>query len=162
VKDEYNLYLELGSNIEPERNLPLAIELLRELVHVVKISSVWESPAVGASGPNFLNLAIQIQSVLPPAALKHLILRNIEAQLGRQRTESKNAPRTIDIDIVIVDGKVVDDQVWKHAHLAMPLAELIPEIKNESSGESLEQTSERLSVSEPICQRTDINFDETA
>jgi 2-amino-4-hydroxy-6-hydroxymethyldihydropteridine diphosphokinase len=159
VTDEHCLYLELGSNIDPEHYLPLAIEMLRELVRVEKISSVWESPAVGFSGPNFLNLAIQVRSDLQPDALKHLILRNIEANLGRQRTKDKNAPRTIDIDIVIVDGKVVDDQVWKHAHLAIPLAELIPEIVNESKGESLKQTSERLSLTQPICRRTDVDFD---
>jgi 2-amino-4-hydroxy-6-hydroxymethyldihydropteridine diphosphokinase len=159
VTDEHCLYLELGSNIEPERYLPLAIGMLRELVHVEKISSVWESPAVGSSGPNFLNMAIQVRSDLQPEVLKLLIIRNIEAQLGRQRTKDKNAPRTIDIDIVIVDGKVVDDQLWKHAHLAIPLAELIPEIVNESKGESLKQTSERLSLSEPICRRAHLNFD---
>jgi 2-amino-4-hydroxy-6-hydroxymethyldihydropteridine diphosphokinase len=161
VKDEYCLYLELGSNIEPERYLPLAIELLRKLVRVEKISSVWESPAIGSSGPNFLNLAIQVRSDLQPDAFKHLILRSIEAFLDRQRTEDKNAPRTIDIDIVIVDGKVVDDQVWNHAHLAIPLAEIIPELINESRGESLKQISERLSLSKRISRRSDLKFDQS-
>ena len=92
-----------------------------------KVSSVWESPAVGSPGPNFLNVAIQVQSNLQPDALKHLVLRNVEAYLGRQRMKDKNAPRTIDIDIAILDGKVIDDQVWEQAHLAIPLAEIIPE-----------------------------------
>jgi 2-amino-4-hydroxy-6-hydroxymethyldihydropteridine diphosphokinase len=160
VTDNHCIYLELGSNIDPEYNLPLAIEILRQLVRVEKISSVWETPAVGSSGPNFLNLAVQIRSSLPPDALKHLILRKIEARLGRQRTEDKNAPRTIDIDIVIIDGEVVDDQVWKHAYVAIPLAELIPELINENEGESLKQITERMFTNKHIYQRVDLQFDQ--
>jgi 2-amino-4-hydroxy-6-hydroxymethyldihydropteridine diphosphokinase len=158
VTNEHCIYLELGSNIEPELNLPLAIEILSQMVKVERISTVWETPAVGSSGPNFLNMAVEIQSDLAPDALKHLVLRNIEAYLGRRRTVNKNAPRTIDIDITIVDGKVVDDKLWQHAHVAIPLAELIPDLINESNGESLKRTSERLSASEPICQRSNLKF----
>jgi 2-amino-4-hydroxy-6-hydroxymethyldihydropteridine diphosphokinase len=157
--DEHCVYLELGSNIDPEHNLPLAIEILRQLVTVDQVSSVWETPAVGSSGPNFLNLAIQIRSSLPPDALKYLILRNIEAQLGRTRTEDKNAPRTIDIDIIIADGKVVDHQLWQCAYVAIPLAELIPELMDEDVGESLKQISARLAASQPTCRRTDLKFE---
>ena len=156
MTDDYCIYLELGSNIDPKLNLPLAIGILRRLVSVERISSIWETPAVGSTGPNFLNLAVQIRSSLPPDALKLLILRKIEAHLGRERTSDKNAPRTIDIDIVIVDGKVVDDQLWHRAHVAIPLAELIPDLWNENKGEPLIQTSERLSAADPGCHRTNV------
>ena len=158
MMDEHCFYLVLGSNIAPEQNLPLAIELLNKLVRIGTVSSIWESPAVGSPGPNFLNVAIQVQSGLQPEALKHLVLRNIEAYLGRQRMDDKNAPRTIDMDIVIVDGNVIDDQVWMQAHLAIPLAEIIPEIRKDSTGESLKQRSERLAKSAPISKRTDLHI----
>jgi len=158
VPDDYQIFLELGSNIDPEHNLPRAIRIIKQFVRVEKISSVWETPAFGSVGPNFLNLAVQIRSDLPPDALKQLILRKVEAYLGRKRTSDKNAPRTIDIDIVIVNGKVVDDQVWHRAHLAVPLAEVIPELWNENKGETLKQASERLSASEIVCRRTDVNL----
>jgi 2-amino-4-hydroxy-6-hydroxymethyldihydropteridine diphosphokinase len=158
--DDHSIYLVLGSNIDPEHNLPLAIEILGQLVRVEKVSSVWETRAVGSSGPNFLNLAVKIRSSLTPDALKHLILRNIEVQLGRKRTENKNAPRTIDIDIVIIDDKVVDDHVWHNAHMALPLAELIPELLIKSEGESLKQASERLSRIQTARRRTDLKVDQ--
>jgi len=157
VTDEHCVYLELGSNINPEHNLPVAIGILRQLVRVEKISSVWETPAIGSAGPNFFNLAVRIRSSLSPDVLKQLILRKIEAYLGRKRSADKNAPRTIDIDIVIVDGKVIDDHLWHYAHLAIPLAELIPElIWSENQGETLKQVSERLSANEPRCRRTNL------
>ena len=157
MTNDHCIYLELGSNINPEHNLPVAIDILRQLVRVEKISSVWETPAIGSAGPNFLNLALQIRSNLSPDVLKQLILRKIEAYLGRKRTADKNAPRTIDIDIVIVDGKVVDDHLWHYAHLAIPLAELIPDlIWSENQGETLKQVSERLSANEPGCRRTNL------
>jgi len=154
VTDDHSIYLELGSNINPEHNLPLAIDILRQLVQVDRISSVWETPAIGSAGPNFFNLAIQIRSSLSPGVLKRLVLRKIEAHLGRKRTDDKNAPRTIDIDIVIVDGEVIDDHLWDYAHLAIPLAELIPDLVSINyPEETLKQASERLSASQPGCRR---------
>ena len=158
--DEHCFYLVLGSNIAPEQYLPLAIEILNKLVQIGTVSSIWESPAVGSPGPNFLNVAIQVQSSLQPDALKHLVLRNIEAYLGRQRMED-NAPRTIDIDIVIVDGNVIDDQVWKQAYLAIPLAEIIPEIRKYGTGESLKQRSKRLAKRAAISKRTDLHLNQS-
>ncbi len=157
MTDDHYIYLELGSNINPEHNLPIAIDILRQLVRVEKISAVWETPAIGSAGPNFFNLAVRIRSSLSPDVLKQLVLRKIEAYLGRKRTSDKNAPRTIDIDIVIVDGKVVDDHLWHFAHLAIPLAELIPDLVwDENQGETLKQVSERLSMREPDCRRTNL------
>lgn len=157
MQDDYKIYLELGSNINPSENLSLAINILKQLVRVEGISTVWETPAVGSAGPNFLNLAVQIRSVLQPDALKELILRNIEAYLGRKRTTDKYAPRTIDIDIVLVNGKVVDEHLWDYAHLAIPLAELVPDLRrDEGDGETLKQASERLSASTPGCRKADL------
>jgi 2-amino-4-hydroxy-6-hydroxymethyldihydropteridine diphosphokinase len=104
-----------------------------------------------------LNLAIEIRSSLPPDALKELILRKIEAHLGRKRTTDKNAPRTIDIDIIVVDGEVVDEHLWRYAHMAIPLAELLPDLLNtDDQGETLKQASERLLANTPGCQKIDL------
>jgi 2-amino-4-hydroxy-6-hydroxymethyldihydropteridine diphosphokinase len=56
----------LGSNIAPEQNLPKAIALLRHYVEVADTSKVWETPAVGSSGANFLNAAVMVRTHLKP------------------------------------------------------------------------------------------------
>jgi 7,8-dihydro-6-hydroxymethylpterin-pyrophosphokinase len=71
-------------------------------------------------------------------------LRQIEARLGSIRTEDKFAPRTIDIDIVVYGDQVIDPGLWRYAHLAQPVAELLPDLVNPTNGQTLEQIAERL------------------
>ena len=149
----FEVYLGLGSNISPELNLPRALELLREDVELVKTSSIWETPPVGSTGPNFLNAAALIKTGLSEEALRSQVLKKIEAQLGRIRTPDQNAPRTIDLDILIFDGKIRDDQIWERAYLALPLSELNPGLTHPRSGESIQKVAQRLSQSNPIRKR---------
>jgi len=62
----------LGSNITPEHNLPRAMELLRHHVEVSRASRVWETPAVGSAGPNFLNAAILVRTRMEPEQRKNI------------------------------------------------------------------------------------------
>lgn len=134
---EFQYYLGLGSNIEPELNLHRSIDLLGRDVLINAVSKVWETPSEGSAGPNFLNAVVSIQSRLTPDELKFQVLRPIESRLGRVRTSDKNAPRPIDIDILLVDGMVYTDAVWNYAYLAVPLAELLPDLIHPSSGKTL-------------------------
>lgn len=119
--------LMMGSNIRPEENLQQALYLLRELVSIQKISSVWKTPAVGSPGPDFLNAAILVQTHLDADELKNSVLRPLETKLGRVRVEDKNAPRTIDLDIIIFDDILLEDDLWHQAYLAVPISELLPD-----------------------------------
>jgi 2-amino-4-hydroxy-6-hydroxymethyldihydropteridine diphosphokinase len=147
----------LGSNIEPEVNIPKAMDLLQEKVTVLKVSSVWESASVNCCYPDFLNMAAAVSTGLGASELKGQILRPLEAQMGRVRTEDKNASRKIDIDIILFDGKVVDPDLWKHVHRAEPVAELFPDIIS-ASGERLKDIARRLAQSTPIQIRWDISI----
>lgn len=137
-------YLSLGSNIEPEVNLPKAVRLLSEHGSIQKISSVWESESVGAEGPNYLNLCLSFQSVFARSELIENILHPIEAQLGRRRGANKFAPRTMDIDVVIFDGEVVSGHWLTQAFVVVPLAEIFPEFKPASNHETIQETATRL------------------
>jgi 2-amino-4-hydroxy-6-hydroxymethyldihydropteridine diphosphokinase len=139
-------YLSIGSNINPEQNIARAIELLREHAPGLRLSTPHETSAVGSSGPNFINLAVCLPTPLDAAELKQQVLRPIENQLGRVRTADKNAPRTMDLDLILFDGQVIDGELWKRYYLAAPLAELLPELKNPQTGESLRETAQRLSM----------------
>jgi 2-amino-4-hydroxy-6-hydroxymethyldihydropteridine diphosphokinase len=152
------VYLILGSNIEKERNLPTAVALLRQMVDVAAVSSVYETRPVGlAAQPNFWNTAVHIQTPLSAAQLKSQVLAAIEQKLKRVRVADKNAPRTIDLDIVLFneavfdydggDGKLrhaPDPDLLKFAHVAVPLAELAPQMLHPETAESLQTIADRL------------------
>jgi 2-amino-4-hydroxy-6-hydroxymethyldihydropteridine diphosphokinase len=118
--------------------------MLRNEFDIIKISSIIETASDGTAGPNFLNAAAGFQTFLTDEQLKNEILRKIESQLGRIRTLDKNAPRTIDMDIVIFNGKVLDPKIWSRIYLAIPLSELIPDLINLESGQTLLQATQEL------------------
>lgn len=122
----HKVYLNLGSNIEPEKNIPQAIKLLREIIDVKAVSSVWETKSVGYDGENFLNACVLVVTNLQPDELKNQILRPVENQVGRVRNENRYAPRTIDIDVVLFDETPHNLETWNHAFVIIPLAELVP------------------------------------
>ncbi len=147
----------LGSNIEPERNLPRAVGLLQEQLSLLRISSVWESASVDCCYPDYLNTAVLVATTLGAGALKQQVLRPLEARLGRVRTEDKNASRPMDIDIIVFDGEVLDPELWKHAHRAVPISELVPQLLS-PAGESLKSVADRLAGSTPMQLRKDISI----
>ncbi len=143
--ESHHLYIGLGSNIDPELNLPRALDLLRRSLEILAFSSIWETPAAGSEGPPYLNLALHARTALDAGAVKQGILREIEDRLGRVRTADKNSPRTIDLDILIADGEVLEPKLWERYYEAAPLAELLPDYTNPESGETLSQAARRLS-----------------
>lgn len=136
--------LSLGSNIEPAENLSAAVALLQEQTTVLAVSRAWRTAAVGMSGPDFLNAAALVLTDQSLQELKERVLREIESRLGRVRSEDKYAPRTIDIDILLYDNLVIDPELWSLAHLAQPVAELLPDLTVPGSGKTLDQVASSL------------------
>ncbi len=159
MSDLHQAYLSIGSNIQPEVNLPKAIELLGDYGEVKAVSSVWQSHAVGSDGPDFLNLCVLFATDLrQPYDLKEQIIRPIEAQLGRIRYADKNAPRTIDLDIVLFDDKPLNVEFWDYVFVVVPLAELIPDFLHPVSGEKLSRVSEQVQGQAWIVRRSDLTL----
>ena len=171
------ILITLGSNMDPETNLPRALRLLAERVRVIGVSKVYESDAINAEGnvdpdqPVFLNAAVQIETDLEPLALKYEVLRPIEAALGRERTEDKFAPRPIDLDIALYGDQLLqldnedmrltvpDPDTLERAHVALPLADLAPDLIHPTSGQTLAQIAEEFAGYRTIRVRPDINLD---
>jgi 2-amino-4-hydroxy-6-hydroxymethyldihydropteridine diphosphokinase len=158
---EHQVYLCLGSNIQPEENLRRAINLLQERTRVKSISTCWESGAFGASSkswPNFLNLGVYISTPLAVEELKAQILRPIENELGRVRGADKYAPRTMDIDVVVFDGQVLDTEIWRRIYLALIFAEMLPDLKNPETGETPGMAAERLKQGAEAVAHPELKF----
>lgn len=165
-----DVYLLLGSNIDRERNLPRAIHLLQEMSELVAVSPVYETAPVGLTEqPPFFNAAAHIRTPLSPSAIKQAIIQVIEKQLNRVRQTDKNAPRTIDIDIVLFnqeiltyDGRhVPDPDLLLFAHVAVPIANLAPNLLHPETGEPLQQIAKRLLAAAdtpPLIPRPDITL----
>jgi 2-amino-4-hydroxy-6-hydroxymethyldihydropteridine diphosphokinase len=148
----------LGSNISPEANMAEAIRLLWQRVNILALSSVWETEAVGSPGPDFLNVVVHMESELDDRTMKEDILTGIENRLGRVRTSDKNAPRTIDLDLLIVDNTVKEDRLWSLAYIVAPLSELEPCMKDPDSGDTIKDISSRL-VQTCLCRiRKDLDW----
>jgi len=140
----HQVYLSLGANIQPEVNLQRAVELLKGYGEILRVSTAWESRAVGADGPNFLNACVLFLTSLSFAEIKDQVSHPIEAKLGRIRSEDKYAPRTMDIDIILFDDASCNDKFWRQAFVVIPLAEIYPEYQNPITQESMSETAARL------------------
>jgi len=140
----HQVYLSLGSNIQPEVNLPRAIELLCEYGEILQVSSAWESAAVGSDGPNFLNACALLVTPTTEIELKEKVIHPIETKLERKRSADKNAPRSIDIDAILFDDRPLNDKFWKQAFVVVPLAEIHPEFQNPLTRENIMETAARL------------------
>jgi 2-amino-4-hydroxy-6-hydroxymethyldihydropteridine diphosphokinase len=157
-------FIALGSNIDPETNLPLAAARLSELGKPIAISMVYQNPAI-ADEPqaDYLNAAILIETELDPLAIRDK-LREIEADLGRIRTVDKFAPRTIDLDLCILGNRVLDHELlslpdpdlMKRAHLAITLAELRPDFLHPITGDSLKEIAHELQKDAELNPRSDV------
>ena len=135
-------YLSLGSNLDPERHLRMAIEALRARFGDVRVSGVYRFPAVGYAGADFLNAAAALRTDLSPQAL-NAWLHALEDAHGRDRRGPRYSDRTLDIDIVLYDDLVAEgdgssgpgpgqalriprDEL-RHAFVLKPLAEIAPQ-----------------------------------
>ncbi len=116
--------LGLGSNINPEHHLKGAAQALRKKFPTVQFSSVYQSAAVGMDGDDFLNACCLFEHDLVQAELL-VWLKALEDKHGRDRSEGSWKPRTLDLDILMVDGKVVDDDLYKYGHIYVPASELM-------------------------------------
>lgn len=157
ISSNNQVYLGLGSNIDPDINIIIAAELLHNQFHLTAISDAWESFPVGTSGPKFVNAALSFCTEMSLEELKNEVLCRIETQLGRVRTSDKNAPRTIDLDILIWNDQVVDPELVKHPHLSVPFAEIFPDFKPFGGMKTIEEIASVLNANNSLVNCREIS-----
>lgn len=159
MADLHTVYLSLGSNIHAEVNIPQAVRSLGGVGKIVSISSVWESESVGFDGPNFLNLCLGFMTPIEAGVFKENVIRPIEAALGRVRSKEKNAPRTIDIDLLLYDDIPLNTDFWEYAFVVVPLAELLPGFIHPVQKAELSLVSDQFKNEVWIKLRPDVKLD---
>ena len=148
-------YVGIGSNLDdPRRQVLNAFSDLDRLPHtrVVKKSSLYRTAPMGhADQPDFVNAVAQLETGLPAERLL-AELQAVEARHGRQRS-FPNAPRTLDLDVLLFGDLALDSPALKIPHPRMlerafvlkPLLEISPELKTRISMEACaDQRVERI------------------
>lgn len=148
---EADVYLGLGANLgNRNSNLKAALERLRRLGSIQRVSSIYETQPVGQEEqPPFLNMACHmITRRTPHEVLETALL--IERELGRRRT-TPHAPRQVDIDILLYDDLVLSDsdlmiphrRLDERAFVLVPLAEIAPDALDPRSGATIRRLLQR-------------------
>lgn len=136
------VFLGLGSNLgDRVEHLATALQRIRELGEVRAVSGVYETAPEGfIDQPPFLNLVAELETVLEPVELLEAT-RGIERARGRVRS-FRNAPRTLDIDVLLFGRRVVEAEGLTIPHPRMetrvfvlvPLLEIAPEAADPLTG----------------------------
>lgn len=114
----------IGSNIEAEANIKEMLEILGGKVNIVKASSLVQTEPIGKTDqPDYINGAVKITTTLSIIELKSVLV-SIEDQLGRNRQSPKFDARTMDLDIVVWNGNIVDDDYYTREFLKKSVQEI--------------------------------------
>lgn len=130
-------YLSLGSNLGHRYALlqKAVFNLQKRAGHIAQASPIYETPAIGFVGANFLNACVLLETQLSPTALLQLVLQ-IERELGRERSDQTGyQSRTLDIDLIFYESEVIYTPALVVPHPRMhqrnfvlkPLADIAPQ-----------------------------------
>ena len=136
-------FVGVGANLGDARAQVLAgIAALRELpgVRLLARSSLYASAPLEASGPDYVNAVVELDTTLPAAVLLRS-LHAIEARHGRVRS-TPNAPRTLDLDLLLYGEQRSDDpaltlphpRLHQRAFVLKPLLEIAPQLQVDGLG----------------------------
>ena len=145
-------YVALGSNLkQPEVQIRNALEALAMMpdTRLARASSFYRSAPVGyRDQPDFVNAVAQIETALPPRKLLDELLA-IERRFGRVR-DFPNAPRTLDLDIVLYGDRKIEEtgltiphpRMHERAFVLVPLAEIAPDAAVPGRGRAADLVAE--------------------
>ena len=115
----------LGSNIQPEENIGKVVSELEKSIKLVKKTDLLRTKPIGITDqPDFFNGAVLGETVLELEELR-VWLKSLEDLLGRDRTKPKFGPRTIDLDILVWNGRIVDEDYHSRDFIRQLVNELL-------------------------------------
>ena len=127
------VFLSLGSNINPKKNLQYACKELKKTFGNIQVSSVYRNKSIGFKGSDFLNMVVKVKSTFNPNEMLDY-LRGIEAATGRDIGTGAFNSRTLDIDMILYGDLIHPERPFKiprkdielYSFVLCPLAEIEP------------------------------------
>lgn len=134
------VYVSIGSNIDREKHIGIALTAMENLYGSLQQSAVYESEAVDFDSFPFYNLVVSFESDLQPLTIQQQ-LHNIEARCGRVRA-SELIARTLDLDLLLCGDAVIHSSelhipradITRYAFVLCPLAEIAGDSKHPETG----------------------------
>ena len=129
-------FIGFGGNVGDTRQIitdAMVCLALRNQLQIIQISCLYQSAPVEATGGDYINSVVQIETDLTPYGLLH-VCQTIEQQFGRERPY-ENAPRTLDLDILYFEGVAQGDseltlphpRITERSFVLLPLLEIAPD-----------------------------------
>jgi 2-amino-4-hydroxy-6-hydroxymethyldihydropteridine diphosphokinase len=138
------VFVGVGSNIEPERNLRRALGELQRLFPGLRCSPAYRNPPFGFEGADFINLVVTFET---DESLEAVVgkLRATEELCGRPRHAPKWSPRAMDLDILLYGDRVLETaelrlpraDLVRKAYMLCPAADLAPNLRHPTLGQTL-------------------------
>jgi 2-amino-4-hydroxy-6-hydroxymethyldihydropteridine diphosphokinase len=134
-----NVFLSIGSNIEPEEHLRFACRELTGKFGELAMSSVYRNEPVGFKGDDFLNMVIGFSTDTGPEEIVEG-LELLHDRAGRKRNSNPFSSRTLDLDLLLYGDLVRNrlnlprEDIEKYDFVLAPLAEVAPELRHPVSG----------------------------
>ena len=149
-----DVYVGLGSNIRPERNLVAAVAALERSFGELRCSRVYRSPPYGFEGRDFLNLVVAFENDAPTRVIED-VLSALERAAGRGEQEQRGGSRTLDLDLLLL-GRRVDpaerlprEDVLLYPFVLAPLVELADELRHPVTGLALAAAWRQMAATQP-------------
>lgn len=135
------VFVGMGSNVEPEAHLRRALTALEQRFGPLRRSTAYRNPAVGFDGNDFINLVVAFETAAAVTDVA-LALSDIENDSGRDRSAPKFAPRSLDLDLLLYGDSVNPDgtpslpreEILDRVFVLGPLAELAPDRVHPTEG----------------------------
>lgn len=141
-----DVYVAVGSNIEPERYIARALELLSAEYAPLRVSPAYRNRAVGFEGDDFINLVVGFATEEPVTRVRER-LQAIEAQCDRPPNAPKWAARSMDLDILLYGDLVRAEpdyllprpDLLKRPYMLKPLADIAPDLVHPTARKTIRQ-----------------------
>lgn len=130
------IYISLGTNIDRDFHVKQGLDALFHHFGELRLSSLFESEAIGFDGSAFYNLVVGLSTIL---SVEDVVatLRKIEVANGRSLQSKKFSPRTLDLDLLLYDELVLEspaqiprDEITTNAFVLWPLSQIAPQLKH--------------------------------
>ena len=136
MRESVTAYIALGANLgDPVASVLKAMDDIAALdgITLLKRSSLYRSAPMASSGPDYINAVVEVATRLSAPALLSAV-QQIERRAGRERPYP-NAPRTLDLDLLIYGSASIDStalvlphpRMFQRAFVLLPLFEIAPQ-----------------------------------